>query len=40
MLFGDLKDPNSELSQRLAKEASTEVRADLALNVGVRYQGI
>ena len=40
MLFGDLNDPKSELSQRLAKEASTQVRADLGLNVGVRYQGI
>jgi len=40
MLFGDLNDPRSELSQRLAKEPSTQVRADLGLNVGVRYQGI
>ncbi len=40
MLFGDLNDPGSELSQRLAKEPSMQVRADLGLNVGVRYQGI
>jgi molybdopterin-containing oxidoreductase family iron-sulfur binding subunit len=40
MLFGDLKDPNSEIAKRLATYASTEVRADLGLNTGVRYQGI
>jgi len=40
MLFGDLNDPRSEIAQRLAKETSTQVRADLGLNVGVRYQGI
>ena len=40
MLFGDLKDPNSEIAQRVAAYATTEVRADLGLNTGVRYQGI
>lgn len=40
MLFGDLNDPNSEISQRVAREATTLVRADLKLNQGVRYQGI
>ncbi len=40
MLFGDLNDPESTIAQRLSKEASTQVRADLALNTGVRYQGI
>lgn len=40
MLFGDLNDPNSEIAQRIAKEATTLVRADLKLNQGVRYQGI
>ncbi len=40
MTFGDLNDPNSEIAQRLAREASTQVRADLKLNTGVRYQGI
>ena len=40
MLFGDLADPNSEISRRVATEASTQVRADLKLNPGVRYQGI
>ena len=40
IIFGDLNDPNSEIAQRLAKYASTEIRADLGLNTGVRYQGI
>ena len=40
MLFGDLKNPESEISKALAAQASTEVRADLGLNTGVRYQGI
>jgi molybdopterin-containing oxidoreductase family iron-sulfur binding subunit len=40
MLFGDLNDPNSEIARRIAQEATTQVRADLELNTGVRYQGI
>jgi tetrathionate reductase subunit B len=40
MLFGDLKNPESEISKALATQTSTEVRADLGLNTGVRYQGI
>lgn len=40
MLFGDLNDPNSEISKRIEKYASQEVRADLGLDLGVRYQGI
>ncbi|MBA3034314.1 MAG: 4Fe-4S dicluster domain-containing protein [Gammaproteobacteria bacterium] len=40
MLFGDLNDPNSEIAQRVAQVKTTQVRADLKLNVGVRYQGI
>ena len=40
MLFGDLKDPESEIAKALATQTSTEVRADLGLNTGVRYQGI
>ncbi len=39
-IFGDLNDPNSKLSQALAKHGGTEIRADLGLNLGVRYQGI
>lgn len=40
ILFGDLNDPDSEISKRIASTATTQVRADLKLNVGVRYQGI
>ena len=40
MLFGDLKDPNSEISQELQKHGGKQIRADLGLNTGVRYQGI
>ena len=40
ILFGDLNDPNSEIAKRVATYASTQVRADLNLNTGVRYQGI
>jgi molybdopterin-containing oxidoreductase family iron-sulfur binding subunit len=40
MIFGDLKDPESELNKALKSASSIEVRADLALNTGVRYQGI
>jgi molybdopterin-containing oxidoreductase family iron-sulfur binding subunit len=40
ILFGDLNDPNSPISQRLAAAPSREIRADLNLNTGVRFQGI
>ena len=40
MMFGDLNDPNSEISKRIAKYATIEVRADLGLNTGVRYENI
>ncbi|TAN70642.1 MAG: 4Fe-4S dicluster domain-containing protein [Magnetospirillum sp.] len=40
MLFGDLKDPTSEIAKRVAKEATTRIRADLGLLPSVRYQGI
>lgn len=40
MVFGNLNDPNSEIAKRVATQASTEVRADLGLNLGVRYQGL
>ena len=40
MIFGDLNDPHSEISKRIATYATTQVRADLALNTAVRYQGI
>ncbi|HZM36460.1 MAG TPA: 4Fe-4S dicluster domain-containing protein [Burkholderiales bacterium] len=38
MVFGDLADPSSEIRRRLKSEPSTQLRADLALNTGVRYQ--
>lgn len=40
IVFGDLKDPNSEISQAVKKYSTTQVRADLGLNPGVRYKGI
>lgn len=40
MIFGDLKDPNSEISQELKKHGGEQIRADLGLNTGVRYQNL
>ncbi len=40
MLFGNLNDPESEIARTVKTYATTEVRADLNLNTGVRYQGI
>ncbi len=40
MVFGDLYDENSEISQELKKHGGKEIRADLGLNTGVRYRGI
>ena len=40
ILFGNLNDPESEISKRIRAVATTQVRADLGLNTGVRYQGI
>jgi molybdopterin-containing oxidoreductase family iron-sulfur binding subunit len=40
MVFGDLKDPNSEINKHLAAGPSTPLRPDLNLNTGVRYRGI
>ena len=40
ILFGDLKDPGSDISKRLASRSSTQIRPDLKLNTGVRYQGL
>lgn len=40
ILFGDLNDPESAIARRLREVASTQVRADLRLDTGVRYQGI
>jgi molybdopterin-containing oxidoreductase family iron-sulfur binding subunit len=40
MVFGDLNDASSEIRRRLKSGPSTQLRADLALNTGVRYQGL
>ena len=40
MLFGDLKDANSAISKELKKHGGKQIRADLGLNTGVRYQGL
>lgn len=40
VIFGDLKDPSSKINQTLRKIQSTQIRADLNLNTGVRYSGI
>ncbi len=40
IIFGDLKDPESEISKRLAEYPSLALRADLDLNPGVRYTNL
>ena len=40
ILFGDLNDPQSEIAKRIRTVSSTQIRADLGLNTGVRYEGI
>lgn len=40
MIFGDMNDPDSALSVELKKNGGKQIRADLGLNTGVRYQGI
>ncbi len=40
LLFGDLNDPESDISKALKKYGGTQIRADLGLNTGVRYWGI
>ena len=40
MIFGDLNDKNSTISLALKNYPSKEIRADLNLGLGVRYQGI
>lgn len=39
IIFGDLNDANSEIAKRVAGRATVQLRADLALNPGVRYEG-
>ncbi len=40
MIFGDLNDPKSDIAKAVRDRASKEVRADLDLNTGVRYQNL
>jgi len=40
MLFGDLNDPDSEISQRVTNYASQQIRVDLGLDPGVRYRNL
>lgn len=40
MVFGDLRDPDSKISKRLAAFPSVALRPDLDLNPGVRYADI
>lgn len=40
ILFGDLHDANSEIAKKIQSVASVQVRADLQLNTGIRYQGL
>ena len=40
IVFGDLNDPGSEIARRVREIRSTQLRADLRLDPGVRYQGL
>jgi len=40
ILFGDLNDPESEISRRLRELGGTRLRADMGLDPGVRFQGL
>jgi len=40
ILFGDLNDPASDIAKARAEQESRELRADLGLNTGVRYQNL
>lgn len=40
MLFGDLNDPESEISKRIAQYPTTQIRADLGTDPGVRYRNL
>jgi molybdopterin-containing oxidoreductase family iron-sulfur binding subunit len=40
ILFGNLNDPQSEIAQKLRTVASVQVRADMQLNTGIRYEGL
>ncbi len=38
--FGDLNDPDSDISQALREFGATRLRADMGLNPGVGYRGL
>lgn len=40
MVFGDLNDPDSDISKALKEKGGEQIRADLGLNTGIRYQGL
>ena len=40
IIFGDLNDPTSDIAKRVASKPTSQLRADLALNPGVRYEGL
>lgn len=40
ILFGNLNDANSEIAQKIRSVASVQIRADMQLNPGIRYQGL
>ena len=40
LVFGDINDPDSDLSRQLREKSSVQIRADLNLNTGVRYHGV
>ncbi len=40
MVFGDINDPGSEISQEAAKHMTRKIRADLGLDPGILYRGI
>ncbi len=40
ILFGNLNDPESDIAKKVHSVASVQVRADLQLNPGIRYQGL
>ncbi|MBL8341035.1 MAG: 4Fe-4S dicluster domain-containing protein [Rubrivivax sp.] len=40
IVFGDLNDPASEIARRVREVQTRQLRADLGLDPGVRYQGL
>jgi len=40
IVFGDLNDPASEIAQRVRAATTTQLRADLRTDNGVRYLGL